>query len=333
MLKLLFSIPIHERLEVVIDQIVNIQTLNEDAGIVLHLSLGYCDRNSSLPLSDFLRIVKRFDNVWVNPNRVRTGNYDIIQAHMENFNYIKGVVEFEYFSMLASNELFIKRGLYNYIHNYDCGVDYNDVSKNNRWYAGKQAKSDNSLMAIMAHLDADKIVGSQIEGTFYRKELFDIIQKNIVEYYDYRTMAVAYAREEVYFSTIFWAINRNANFRVLKGGMFTFCPWSRQFTMNIRLNEVRNLMQDISNNTIYSVKRCDRKLNDCIRAYLRQYYGYVECEKILLGGAVRVMSNVGLRCAEVKKEMLCYWLIMKKVFKKIRSFSDIIKYTRQYFQI
>lgn len=48
MLKLLFSIPIHERLEAVVDQIVNIQSLNEDAGVVLHLSLGYEEKNRKL---------------------------------------------------------------------------------------------------------------------------------------------------------------------------------------------------------------------------------------------------------------------------------------------
>ncbi|MBQ2993025.1 MAG: hypothetical protein IJE21_03920 [Alistipes sp.] len=73
MLKLLFSIPVHERLEVVVDQIINIQSLNKDAGVVLHLSLGYEDKNSDLSLSEFEQLITQYKNVYINPNRVRTG--------------------------------------------------------------------------------------------------------------------------------------------------------------------------------------------------------------------------------------------------------------------
>lgn len=332
MLKLVFSIPIHERLEAVVDQIVNIQSLNSDAGIVLHLSLGYSDANSDLSLSDFEQLLANFENVYINPNRVRTGNYDIIQAHIANFNYIKNIFDFEYFCMCASNELFVKPGLYDYISTYDCGLDYNDVDKNVKWYAGRQAKTDEALKSMMASVQTTKVVGSQIEGTFYRKNLFEKIVKVIIEHYNYQAMDVAYAREEVYFSTIFWALNKADEYRVLKQGMFTFCPWERQFTMNVRLKEVQEI---ICNGKIhlYSVKRVDRKINDCIRAYVRQLYGYVEKEQVLLNDMAKSFSSAKLHMLEVIKEIHCRYLVFKKVFKKIRSVSDGVRYVKQYLQI
>lgn len=332
MLKLLFSIPIHERLEAVVDQIINIQSLNEDAGVVLHLSLGYEDKNSDLSLSEFEQLITQYKNVYINPNRVRTGNYDIIQAHIENFNFAKNVVDFEYFCMCASNELFIRPGLYDYISKYDCGLDYNDVDCNVKWKAGRQAQVDESLKLMMSSLDTTKIVGSQVEGTFYRKQLYERVADVIMRYYDYRTMDVAYAREEVYFSTIFWAINRGGKYSVLNKGMFTFCPWQRQFTMNVRLREVININNKVDNN-IYSVKRVERRLNDCIRAYVRQKYGYVDREKAIFGAKVNTYSYVAMYCCEIKKELRLHWAVLKKIFRKIRSVSDAKRYIKQYLHI
>lgn len=331
MIKLMFSIPIHERLEVVVDQILNIKTLNNNCGIVLHLSLGYNDKNSSLSLVDFNAIVDKLDNVWINTTRVRTGNYDIIQAHLVNFEYISNI-EFEFFCMCASNELFVRPDLYDRIYTYDCGLDYNSVTNNVNWVAGKYAKKDESLLAMMKEVGVDDIVGSQIEGTFYTKSLYEQIANIINRHYDYKVMTVAYAREEVYFSTVFWGLNQKKKYAVFKKGMFAWCPWQRQFTMNVRLKEVNRIINS-KESCLYSVKRVERRLNDCIRAYVRQKYGYVDLEKATLGAKVETYSYVAMFCCEIKKELRLHWIVLKKIFRKIRSVSDAKRYIKQYLHI
>lgn len=112
-----------------IDQILNFTTLNPGCGIVLHMSQGFDWRKSELGSEEFDEIIKDFPNVFINTESVRTGAYDIIQAHISNYKYVRSIVDFEFYCMCASNELFIKPGLYEHIKEYDCGVDYNDVKK------------------------------------------------------------------------------------------------------------------------------------------------------------------------------------------------------------
>ena len=57
---LLFSIPIHERLEVVIDQILNYKCCNPDCAIVFHFSQGYKDSSSFLTKERFRQITERW---------------------------------------------------------------------------------------------------------------------------------------------------------------------------------------------------------------------------------------------------------------------------------
>ena len=55
--KILFSIPVHEKLEVVLDQLINIRTLNPDICVVLHLSPVFDYVHSALSLDEFKCII------------------------------------------------------------------------------------------------------------------------------------------------------------------------------------------------------------------------------------------------------------------------------------
>lgn len=56
--KILFSIPVHEKLEVVLDQLMNVFTLNPDSGVILHLSPVFDYHNSIISLSQFNSIIR-----------------------------------------------------------------------------------------------------------------------------------------------------------------------------------------------------------------------------------------------------------------------------------
>lgn len=272
--KILFSIPVHEKLEVVLDQLINIRTLNPDSCVVLHLSPVFDYVHSALPLDEFKRITKTIGGVIINPVSVRTGFFDIIQAHIANFNYALTVLDFEYIALLASNEMFVKPGLYDYIKNYDAGVDYCVIPTTTKARIGKCAFEDPELRGMLDELKTDEICRSQIEGSFYRKDVFKEMCEIINRHFDYRhlTKEDLYAREEVYFSAVFWGLYKDNNtISVSVKGMFTFVPWNR-FSLFVNLSEAKKLSENDSN--LFCIKRVDRTINDPIRIFLRQKYQY-----------------------------------------------------------
>lgn len=121
---IVFSLPVHEKFEVITDQLLNILTLNPNCAVVLHLSPSFNYAESAMSKEEFGKVVgERFaDQVFINSESVRTGWFDIIQAHLANFKYISSLIDFEYFSLIASNELFIRKGLYDKIKFFDCGL-------------------------------------------------------------------------------------------------------------------------------------------------------------------------------------------------------------------
>ena len=105
---IVFSIPIHEKLEVVIDQIINFFYFNQNCAIVFHISQGFNYKQSGLSLEEFKERIAQIGNVYINPESVRTGRDDIIQAHLSNFKFVYSFLEFDFFSLCASNELLLK---------------------------------------------------------------------------------------------------------------------------------------------------------------------------------------------------------------------------------
>lgn len=319
-LNIIFSIPINEKFEVVVDQILNFKTLNNNCGIIIHISQGFNYEQSELNLDCFLEIVNKIDNVYINDKKLRTGKYDIIQAHLSNFEYVKNIIDFDYFCMCASNELFFKEGLYDYIKKYDAGVGYNNIKFNPKWIPGKYAKNDDSLKKIMKILDVknNNIIGSQIEGSFYKKKIFEKICLLINENYDFNNMKVAYAREEVYFSTIVWNLSLlEKKLKIKENGMVTYCPWNRKYTMNVKINEIDNLL--LNENNFFSVKRVPRIQNDCVRQYLRQMYNYAFMENRLLSTNYVYEKKIFLKMKEIKKIIKCNCEVFIKVLKKLKG--------------
>ena len=276
--KIVFSIPVHEHFEVILDQILNITTLNPLCAVVLHISPMFEYDKSLMQKIQFEDALKKLDLnnfVLINPESVRTGLFDIIQAHISNFKYVNSMIDFEYFAMLSSNELFIKAGLYDEMKKFDCGLGKKRVYKGMLWTAGIKSLNDKDLEYMREELSASAIYGSQIEGSFYKKEIFGTISSIITSHYDYRKMKVKYAREEIYFSTIFWALNESGKYVVNNNGCFTFVPWKRKSIL-VRLKEVRKY--ELPHTAFYSVKRVERNIRDNIRSYERQKYGYWEKE-------------------------------------------------------
>lgn len=285
-MKLLFSLPVHEKPEVVIDQVLNFLHFNPDCGVVLHLSQAFDFSKAVMDQKTFLAKLSKIENVFVNPTSLRTGLQDMIQAHIANYRYALTVCDFEKFCLCASNDMFFRPGLADYIRPYDCGekpIEIFSVANPEApswYYYAKKAWTDPVLQTMAKDLCADKIYMSHIEGSYYSKALFGELSDLVEKYYDYTKMEIKYPREEVFFATLFMNSDLKNRYSKCPGDVFTWVPWDREGFWALE-KDLRRLQKTPGD--YFSVKRVARDLNVYLRKILRKNAGYLEQEKALLG--------------------------------------------------
>lgn len=195
-MKIVISIPVHEKPDVIVDQIQNIKKYCVNAVIVLHISHSFFEKYSADSL-------QQLHDVYINPQNLETAWGNIIMTHVSNFEYISSLIDFDYFLMHSSNDMYVRHGLENYISKYDAGFCRREVMlKYSMWWPGEAAWNDWQLKNIMIQIGQTRIFATQIEGTFFSKKIAQEIMRIIKENYKPNKNDMPYTREEVYFSTI-----------------------------------------------------------------------------------------------------------------------------------
>ena len=273
MINIMISIPVHEKTEVVIDQIVNYKHFCPNCGIVLHISKSFDYENSFHTEREFHSILGMFENVFINPHHLDTSYADIVHTHVSNFDYISQLIDFEYFALGSSNDLFV-RSMPD-IAGYDINCSIVPLEKKHSWGWYNPTINDPYLMNIIEYLHSDKsdIQTSQIEGSFYKKDIFKEIANLINKFYNYNEVSkqnrTIYPREEVYYPTIAYLINKQFN---NCRNNYTFVPWkSRKYMPSMKE------ISDISIGNMegkYSIKRVLRNFNDIIRFHVGNNIGH-----------------------------------------------------------
>lgn len=315
MYNVIFSIPIHEKFEVVVDQICNIKYFNKNCGIVFHISESFNYADSKISREQFESIVKSMGDVWINPVSLRSGRSDIIQTYISNFEYVKTLVDFEYFAFCASNESFIKSGVYEYMKDFAWGTKNIIISKPEDWKFGNALFEDKNIMDFLKSHDG-RVVFSNAEGQFFKKELFEQISQKIKSFYDYTQIASFYPREEIYFSSVAACLTKNEESSV--GQIYTYSAYHFRFLWDVTLFEINNLLKN--GGQLYSVKRVDRKFNDNIRVWLRQKFEYGQTVEDLVGNTIKseTMSNFEIDMVSLEKnfkQLFKNWKKIPKFFK------------------
>ena len=219
--------------------------------------------------NEFMCILSTFENVFVNPNHLYTAWADFIQAHISNFEYVSKIADFEYFSLEASNNLFLRTMPNITYWDICCGDSLLEPTWH--WYP-KIFNKDVYLEDILKYFNADYSMArvSQVEGVFYRKEIFQQIVDVINKFYDYRTVLnkerSIYPREELYFSTIAYLINKD--FKNLKNP-YCFVDWNK--TMD-PFDRVINISEGKIEGK-YSLKKIARNISDPIRFIISDKIG------------------------------------------------------------
>lgn len=197
-MRIVVSIPVHEKPEIINDQIKNIKKYMKEPIIVLHISKSFYEKYNESE-------IKKGDDIYLNPTHLQTKWGGIYQTHVSNFQYMKTKLDFDYFLLQASNDAFVKNGIEEYINQYDAGINHRVLwQHDSRWWPCSCANDDVALKKIMNSIGVTRIIASQVEGSFYKKNVFDyivnvlnrIISQEDIENFNF------YGREEVYFSTI-----------------------------------------------------------------------------------------------------------------------------------
>ncbi len=168
---ILISLLVHEKPEVVLDQIANFKKYAPEAGIVIHPARQF------LESSDILDELKGVENVWVNPQPFYTGFGLVLKCHVSNFLFAqKAGIPFTHYCLHASNDMFVRPGMEDYVRQHDFGFFQHDLSSDSDLFSQwiPDFHQDRAYRKIMRDISATPTnFASQVEGTFYPNEAFD----------------------------------------------------------------------------------------------------------------------------------------------------------------
>lgn len=191
-MRFVVSILAHERPEIVHDQIQNIFRYLPDSAVVLHLHVKF---DWGEKTEDF----SQHSNVFVNPQSLPTFWGNLHHAHNSNFRFASTLAKFDYFLLHSSSDLFVKFGVDRYIEGHEVGVSL--VPPQPTWGAPLFAEGDPVFQKIKKESGAKELWCSQVEGTFYKREIFGEMVSIIEKNFDYRK-TLPYVHEEIYYPTM-----------------------------------------------------------------------------------------------------------------------------------
>jgi hypothetical protein len=285
-MKVIFSILVHEKLDVVLNQIANFVKFNPKCVIIIHLSHSF-----RADLGKKIEKISSLDHVIINNKSIRTGHCDNSQfyAHFSNLLLLKkNRIVFDYVCFHASNDMFVQYGLTDYLSNFETGFGF--FQARGTWYQGRHALKDQILLKALKKLDLDveSLRGSQVEGSFMcydvYKKVIALISKNRLHrnsrfresirtirdfnkkknlYFPGLPEGMFYAKEEVYFPTFSYL------FSTKNCGPYVFMNWENE----LRVTEADILrIIDAGNKDMttakFAVKRVERDMNDPIRKFI-----------------------------------------------------------------
>jgi hypothetical protein len=271
--KLLFSIPIHEKQDVINNQIENILNNCPNSKIIIHVNKSF---------KNFDKNLTEYENVYINS---RQFNYvyakGLLWIHINNFEEAIDLnIDFKYFIIMSSNEMLIRKGLNMYIEHNKNGAQIVEFSENVGWHNFRKGiERDSNVLKLLEDLKLNTIYGGQTEGQFYEKNIFKMIADKYKNFFGNNELQ-NFETEEILCQTIFKSLDIPY---VLPFTLQNYCNkivFTEYFINNIINNTIiipDNSIKDnlfsphIKNSceSIYSIKRVDRTFNPT-RLFLSQ---------------------------------------------------------------
>ena len=265
---LLFSIPVHENQDIINNHVENIFNYNPDSKIILHVNKKF---------NDFDPLKTNYQNVYINATRLDYiyGN-GLLWIHINNFfEAIRLNLDFQYFCIISSNEMFIKHGLIDYIIENKNGLQLVEYNPNIKWHLFQRGLHNNEVIInLLKKLGLEKICGGQAEGQFYEKHIF----QKIVDLYPNSDISY-FETEEIITQTIFKSLNISYGLPFTLQNYSNNISYDEKFIEDIRKNDILipNMVKEntlwsahVNRNSsyaVYSIKRIDRDFNS-LRNYI-----------------------------------------------------------------
>ena len=269
---ILFSIPVHEKQDIINNHIENILNYNPNSNIIIHINKSY---------KNFNPLLTSYKNVYINKNSF---NYQyskgLLWIHINNFlEAIRLNILFKYFVIISSNEMFIKYGLNKYINKFKNGLQIVKYDPLIKWHNfQKNIEKTNEMKSLLKDINLNTFYGGQTEGQFYEKDIFQKISNIYIKHYESKELN-SFETEEVIAQTIFQSFNINYGLPITLQNYSNNIIFSDFFIEQLRLDNIiipnnfinETLLESAHINqdckSIFSIKRVDRSFNN-IRNYL-----------------------------------------------------------------
>lgn len=294
---ILLSLLVHERPEVILDQIANIKKFAPDSLIVIHPARQF------LETSNVGEVIGGIDGVWLNPKPFYTGFGMVLKCHISNFLHATKIgLSFHHICLHSSNDLFVRSGVERYVGDYEFGFQTRSPHVENPteilpdWF--RDFKSDQNYRDIMRAIGAAPTEFiSQVEGMFFPREAFNEFathyhqhawqefpflpgychgtSQTLVRFLDKLTSTnrrriytgkYAYPREEFYLPNFF------ATFTNRPAAPYCLMNWDKGLRVTPEdINIIRSGGSPIPGyDKLFAVKRVNRKIDDPLRSIIRQ---------------------------------------------------------------
>jgi hypothetical protein len=167
--RLLFSLPVHERPDIVRGQLENLRQFCPHAVICLHISTV-----ATGDIEPFMQL-GRLPGVLVNPERFTTQqSKGLFHVHAMNFRYaLQCYPEIDSVALVSSNELLVRSGLEEHVAKYQAGAQIEIFDREIDWHLfNRQVENDPAVREVLRHFGLTTIFGGQAEGQFYNAAVF-----------------------------------------------------------------------------------------------------------------------------------------------------------------
>lgn len=206
---ILFSIPFGRNTECAIKRSLNVIEFIPDAIVIAN-----CDK--AIDKDIFQQSLGGYYETQIYINSIpRSQNKDanLLEAHCRNYQFAKEQnMNFEYVCLLSDQDMFFRKGLYDLVKNYDAGFmvctsflkpnDYkeNGFAEGTLWNQKAEKFWTEGILPIP---EIQRIYSDQIEGSFYKRELFERMLQYIEALPVHYTSIEKSHYEEVTFGTLY----------------------------------------------------------------------------------------------------------------------------------
>lgn len=270
--RLMVSIPVHEKPEVVRDQVDNVLRFNPSSMVVLHVS-----REFVKPWFARSHSFEESERVLVNPNRFSTSKQGLAAIHLANYRYARQHREFDAFVLNASNDMYVKAGAEEYASRFEAVLRPVPLPDPSIWFHAASARSDPIFQELRRAFPNISVNASTPEGTAYPVDLMDEMTGLLS---DYRGPTTPYPDEETLLPTLASQLTGSQGLPWVYSEVTVEQPLTITTIDAVRHGEVSAMHKTFYGDPVlrllyhpdglFAVKRVPRELDHPLRAHIRQ---------------------------------------------------------------